>query len=159
MHARDRDKGIIHVSSYAQAERLSKPLLACPECRRRLVLIRTGERRAQTVERYRNTDAAWVIHPGLREGESFDDEQCRTQIIAKVPFADLGDPITKLRMDTELGKEYYYASTAAQIAQAAGRGMRHEEDHCETFILDGNFGGLYDRNRSAFPAWFQRQVR
>lgn len=158
MHSRSTERGIIHVSSYKQADQLSKGILACPECRARLVLLRVGERRAEAVQRFRDQGSAWIIHPGLREGESFDDDLCRIQILAKIPYGDLGDPLVKLRMKEPLGKEYYYASTAAQIAQMSGRGMRSETDYAETYILDAAFAGLYDRHRRLFPEWFRKQV-
>lgn len=160
MHGRHGEKGIIHVASRSQGELLARNILACPECRPRIVLLRVGERRTETLERYRMGGNTWIIHSSLGEGESFDDDQCRTQIIAKVPFLDLGDPLTKVRLETgSLGKDYYYSATAARIAQMSGRGMRHEADHCETFILDGSFGYLYDTHKEKFPLWFQRQLR
>ena len=92
--------------------------------------------------------------------ESFDDDACRIQLIAKVRYPDLSDPLVKMRAsDGGLGSKFYFNSTAAYTAQTVGRGMRHEGDYCETIILDGSFGSLYDKNRSAFPLWFHKQLR
>ena len=160
MHSRSNDKGIVHVASTAQADRISRAILRCPSCRGRLVLNRRGYGRAETIDRFRVGEHCWLVHPSVGEGESFDDEQCRIQLIAKVRYPDLGDPLVALRAgDKGLGQKFYFHSTAAYTAQTVGRGMRHEGDYCETFILDGSFSNLYDRNRQAFPLWFQRQLR
>lgn len=160
MHDRPGDRGIIHVASNLQCELAGREILRCDACRGRLVLLRRGGKRSESIERYRANPAAWIIHPSLGEGESFDDEQCRIQLIAKIKFPDLGDPLVSMRASSStLGQKYYFGSTAAYTAQTVGRGMRSTDDFCETFILDGSFATLYDRNRSAFPSWFHRQLR
>jgi Rad3-related DNA helicase len=185
MH-QNKEKGVIHVSSYEQIDKLARRLRRCRKCRGRLVIPAQGkkaydgkpiESRAGTLARWRDMAGAWLIHPSVGEGESFDDDQCRTQIIAKIRYPDLGDPLVRARTqprrdaaDDEgaqarsrkagsLGKLYYFGSTAAYTAQTVGRGMRHEKDHCITYILDESFGGLYDRNKRLFPSWFHRLLR
>lgn len=160
MHSRAGDKGIIHVASNIQATKVGKEILRCSSCRQRLVLLRAGKRRAETIEQFRSGSNTWIIHPSIGEGESFDDETCRIQLIAKVRYPDLSDPLVKIRAsDGGLGSKFYFNSTAAYTSQTVGRGMRHEGDYVETYILDGSFSSLYDRNRSAFPLWFHRQLR
>jgi Rad3-related DNA helicase len=161
MHGRTNDKGIIHVASTSQADAIGRAILRCPSCRGRLVLNRRGYGRAETIAKFRGLDVgAWLIHSSVGEGESFDDDQCRIQLVAKIRYPDLSDPLVSLRAnDGGLGKKFYFHSTAAYTAQTVGRGMRHEGDYCETYILDGSFGNLYDQNRRAFPEWFQRQLR
>lgn len=160
MHERPADRGIIHVASNLQCGLAGRDILRCDSCRGRLVLLRRGGKRSENIERYRATQGAWIIHPSLGEGESFDDEQCRIQLIAKVRYPDLSDPLTAMRAsDKGLGSKFYFHSTAAYTAQTVGRGMRHEGDYCETYIIDGSFGNLYDKNRRAFPEWFHKQLR
>ena len=160
MHNRIGDKGIIHVASNLQANKVGKEILHCPSCRGRLVLLRAGKRRAENIDQFRRGRNTWIIHPSIGEGESFDNDECRIQLIAKVRYPDLSDPLVKMRArDGGLGSKFYFNSTAAYTAQTVGRGMRHEGDYCETVILDGSFGSLYDKNRSAFPSWFHRQLQ
>ena len=156
IHAREGDKGVVHVASHRQVDMLSIPLLRCRVCRPRLLRLRIGEKREELLSLFRCSKDSILIHPGVGEGESFDDEHCRFQIIAKVKYPDLSDPVIKERAaDRAIGGEYYFGTAARNVVQAVGRGMRHEGDYCETFILDGSFGRLYDRNRSAFPVWFR----
>jgi len=160
MHTHSSDKGVIHVASGQQADRIARVIDACPDCRGRLIRNRRGRKRADTLAEFRVSSGGWIVHPSIGEGESFDDDGCRVQVIAKLRYPDLGDPVVKLRAkDRGLGERYYFHSTAAYTAQTIGRGMRNERDYCETYILDGSFGNLYDRNKEAFPEWFRNQLR
>jgi len=159
MHSTE-EKGVIHVASYKQVSQIEREIKRCASCRERLVSPRLDESRGETIGRYRDSAGHWLCHPSVGEGESLDDDLCRYQIIAKLRYPDLGDPVVKLRAaDKGIGGSYYFNSTAAYTAQTIGRGMRHAEDYCENFIFDGSFAGLYDRNRRAFPEWFQKQLR
>ncbi|KKN47956.1 hypothetical protein LCGC14_0657700 [marine sediment metagenome] len=94
-------------------------------------------------------------HNSVGEGESFDDDSARIQLIAKIPFPDLSSPLMRLRKEEPgIGKTYYAALTAGRVAQTAGRIMRHSKDFGETIILDGAFRNLYRYNKSLFPGWF-----
>ncbi len=92
----------------------------------------------------------------MGEGESFDDDSARIQLITKVPFPDLSDVLTKLRSEEPgVGKKLYAAMTLAKVGQIAGRVMRHERDYGETVILDGNFGRLWRYNKDLAPGWLK----
>ena len=91
----------------------------------------------------------------MGEGEDFAGDLGRIQLIAKLPFGDLGDKLTRLRSEEPgIGNRFYAAVTAGRIAQAAGRVMRHDLDFGETVILDGAFKRLWSWHRDVFPAWF-----
>lgn len=159
MHSHRGDRGIIHVSSYKQVAQISNAILRCPACRQRLVLLRHGQRREEAITRYRDRAGSWIIHPSLGEGESFDDDLCRVQIIAKIKYPDLGNKLVGARAaEPTLGKQWYFNQAAEYTVQTSGRGMRHANDFCETFIFDGSFGQLYDRNPDAFPQWFKERL-
>jgi len=89
------------------------------------------------------------------EGEDFIDGNARIQLIAKVPFGDLGDTLTRLRSEEPgIGSKFYAAQAANRIAQTAGRVMRHEKDYGDTVILDGSFRRLWSWHKDLFPPWF-----
>ena len=91
----------------------------------------------------------------MGEGESFDDDTARIQLIAKLPYPDLGDKLTRLRKEEPgMGTRMYAAMTLARIAQTSGRVMRHDRDHGETIILDGAFGRLWNWHKDLAPSWF-----
>jgi Rad3-related DNA helicase len=90
------------------------------------------------------------------EGEDFTGDLGRIQLIAKVPYPDLGDKLTRLRSEEPgMGRRMYAAMTLAKIAQTAGRVMRHEDDFGETVILDGSFRRLWQWHKDLAPDWFK----
>ena len=74
-------------------------------------------------------------------------------IIVKVPFPPVTDPVTKARMKVD--KAYLPFLTICEIVQAMGRGKRAHDHECDTFILDRQFGDwFYQANLQHFPNWF-----
>lgn len=74
------------------------------------------------------------------EGISLDDDKCRFQIIAKLSWQNLGDLVIKTKADNN--GNWYTLKTLQSLVQAIGRGIRHSEDWCVTYILDSSFGRL-----------------
>lgn len=157
VHGHQDVKGLVHVSSGKQVRKVMREALSCEECRTRLVLPDVKVRREKTIQQFKESPpGTWMCHYSAGQGEDFKDDMCRIQLIAKVPYLDLSDRLVKRRMnDGEAGEMFYNASTAAKLAQICGRGMRHESDYCETYILDGNFRYLYKDAESLFPSWFR----
>jgi Rad3-related DNA helicase len=160
VHRYNSVKGVIHVAARNQVDRLSSRVRECRAgCRDRLLLpskptLPGG--RAQLLDRFRRSPpGTWLCHYSMGEGESFDDDTARIQLIAKLPFADLGSKITRLRSEEPgIGSRYYAGLAAGRIAQICGRGMRHSADYCETILLDGAFGRLWQWHKELFPSWF-----
>ncbi|MCH7908852.1 MAG: hypothetical protein IIB38_04460 [Candidatus Hydrogenedentes bacterium] len=162
MHEYKNTRGIIHVTA---AKSLNRPLHVidgCESCAPRLLRPRgtdagRGKRRADLLSQFRRAGPdAWLAHYSVGEGESFDDDSARIQLITKVPYPDLSDVLTKLRSeDSGVGRKLYAAMTLAKIGQTAGRVMRHEKDYGETIILDGNFLRLWKWNKDLAPGWLK----
>ena len=92
----------------------------------------------------------------MGEGEDFTGDLGRIQLIAKIPYPDLGDKLTRLRSEEPgVGRRMYAAMTLAKIAQTAGRVMRHDKDFGETVILDGSFRRLWQWHKDLAPSWFK----
>ena len=161
VHEYHQTKGVIHVASGRQVEQLSRRVRNCVSCRDRLIRPQSGVPRADTIDRYRRgPPGTWLIHYSVGEGEDFRDDLCRIQLVAKVPYPDLGDRLTKLRSDEPgLGKKMYAAMTLNKLAQTAGRIMRHNKDYGETIILDANFKRLWIWNGQLAPSWFGPLLR
>jgi Rad3-related DNA helicase len=52
------------------------------------------------------------------------------------------------------GAAWYDAESVRQLCQMTGRGVRHDADRCETYILDSEFERLLARRRGMFPRWW-----
>ncbi len=160
VHKRRDVKGIVHVTARAQVSEVMGAAMECHECAPRLILPNKGITREETLKQFRKSPPGhWLCHYSVGEGEDFKDDQCRIQLITKVPYSALSDDLTKLRLNTDIGQGWYDSVTASKIAQIAGRGMRHEGDFCETVILDGSFAALYERAEDLFPKWFRKLLK
>ncbi len=159
VHRYSSVKGVIHVAAKNQVERVVARAARCSDCRTRLLRPSPGSRRtrAELLEAFRQSQlGTWLCHYSMGEGESFDDDTARIQLIAKLPWPDLADKLTRLRMEEPgIGSRMYAAMTLAKIAQTSGRVMRHDKDYGETIILDGSFKRLWKWHHDLAPDWFK----
>lgn len=152
LRARGDRKGIIHTVSYRRRDLI----LARSEHRDRMVT----HGRFNTMDEIRKFKAAKpgtiLVSPSVTTGYDFPYSECEFQIICKIPFPDSRDPVVKARSDID---SKYAAHVAMQdLVQAVGRGMRAEDDRCETFIIDDHAKWFLNRNADLAPRWFRRAL-
>jgi ATP-dependent DNA helicase DinG len=152
--AHPRDKGLVHVASYAAARRLMADVAArAPAEARRLIFVESSEAKSAALERHRASPAPTVLlSPSLREGVDLPDDFLRFQIVTKMPYPDLGDPWTAARRARD--PRWYAVETAKALVQAYGRSCRHADDHGVTYVLDAQFERFLQHNRPLLPEWF-----
>ncbi len=161
VHRYSSVKGVIHVSAKNQVERVLHTARLCAGCKERIIDPRAvgnnRRSRAEVLQTFRDAPPGhWLCHYSVGEGESFDDDTARIQLISKLPYPDLGDKLTRLRSEEPgVGRRMYAAMTLAKIAQTAGRVMRHSNDYGETVILDGSFKRLWTWHKDLAPDWFK----
>lgn len=140
-------KGIVQPRSYARAEEVAN----MSTWRDFIITHKPGET-AAAVDLFKSSSAPCIlISPAIEEGYDFPDDECRYQIILKVPFIDTRDPITKARCKSDRAYANYLAGQA--LVQQVGRGMRSATDWCETFILDEHWAWFF--KATEFPKWFK----
>jgi len=144
-------KGIIHTRSYARA----KQVMARSKHSDMMLTHDTRSTRA-VVEAFKAADPPCVlVSPSIEEGFDFPYDECRYQILAKVPFVDGRSPLIKARSADDKG---YVKHLAAQtIVQQYGRGMRSADDMCETFMIDDHW--RWFQKAGVFPGWFKHAWR
>ena len=146
--AREDRKGIVHTGSYARAKLIHDH----SQHRHRLMLHDRGTTRTQVEAFRRAGPGAVMVSPSLTTGFDFAGQACEYQVILKVPWPDSREPIVAART---LRDKTYPAYVAMQdLVQAVGRGMRSEEDRCETFILDDHVQWFVRSHASFAPQWF-----
>jgi ATP-dependent DNA helicase DinG len=152
--AHPRDKGLLHVASYAVARRLVAELArTAPAEARRLIYVESADAKARALEQHRAaTSPTVLVSPSLREGVDLPDDFLRFQIVTKMPYGDLGDPWTAARQARD--PRWYALETAKALVQAYGRSCRHVEDFGVTYILDGQFARFLQHYRPLLPEWF-----
>lgn len=152
-------KGIIHTVSFDRARYLLE------HSRHAQLMLwnepgRGKESTQSVVQRFKRSAApAILVSPSVDTGYDFPFAQCEYQIIMKVPFLDTRNPISKARIASDDDYGLYVAMQS--IIQMAGRGMRAQDDHCETLITDDQFLWFYGKclKLGFVPAWFAPAVR
>lgn len=101
---------------------------------------------------------AVVATPAMHTGVDLPDDQCRLQILLKVPFPDTRDPVVAARRQS-MPKYLYYAAMKYTV-QAAGRAQgRHETDYGEMWILDSNALWFFEQAKDFMPEYFRPAVK
>lgn len=144
-------KGLIH-ATYNQAA-LLKNLL--PKER---FLYHTRSNKKQVYEKFRETNEPVIlVASGLYEGIDLPEDSGRWQVLAKVPFPNLGEPAIKYRMAKD--EDWYSWAATKVVLQACGRICRGPTDFGETYIIDDSFKRLYQNNPKQYPEWFKDSVK
>lgn len=147
------DRVLVHTVSYKLADELKKRV----NTRRPKYTYANARDKEFAVQQYRARQGAVMFAPSLDRGVDFKDDDCRVQVIAKVPFPNLGDRRTSARMHLPGGNMWYRVQTVRTVMQMTGRAVRSKDDYATTYILDKQFGSnLYDGpGKMLFPKWWR----
>jgi ATP-dependent DNA helicase DinG len=146
------DRGIVHVSSYTQARAI---IDGCQNTR--LVAHDNAREKESLMVKMFAEPGTVIVSPSSHEGLDLYDDRSRFQVIAKLPFANLGDKRVKRRKETDAN--WYTLHTAQKLIQACGRSIRSETDHAVTYLVDAAFERFYGRAYDFFPAYFRESLR
>lgn len=142
------EKGIIHVSSHYMAKMIFDKLLSD-----RLIIVEDFDNRDEMLDfHYENSRGTVLISPSLMQGIDLKDNLSRFQIIAKVPYPNLGSKYISTKKD--MISDWYFYQTIKMIVQSYGRSIRSQTDYAITYILDSDFEKLYKYNTKMFPKYF-----
>jgi ATP-dependent DNA helicase DinG len=146
------DKGIIHCHSYKIAKYLKNNIKS------KRLLIHNSENRDQVLEKHiKSKKNTVLLSPSMSEGVDLKEDLSRFQILCKVPYPYLGDPIIKKRMSKR--KTWYPLQTAKTIVQSVGRSVRSKDDQAVTYILDQDWQRFFNRNKHFFPEDFKNCLK
>jgi ATP-dependent DNA helicase DinG len=149
------DKILVHTVSYA-LNKVIEDTLNNSEHYLRTITYRSASEKQRAIDRYLYTPAAVLLAPSLDRGIDLPDDSCRVIIIAKVPFPSLGDKQIAARLYSKGGSQWYAVKTVRSLVQMSGRGFRHEDDYCETYILDSQFIKMvWQKNKHLLPEWWR----
>ena len=87
--------------------------------------------------------------PSLVEGIDLKDDLCRFIVVMKIPYPSLGDKFIERKF--KANPQWYIWKTVNSLVQGIGRGVRNENDWCETYILDATMDNILLRNRNLIP--------
>jgi ATP-dependent DNA helicase DinG len=147
-------RGVIHSHSFALTKQLADRLMRYSD---RLLVQRPESDRQALIDEHLHSDRPTVLlSPSMTEGLDLYDDLSRFTIWPKIPYAYLGDPWTKARMEDD--QEWYGWQAVKTIIQGCGRSVRHDQDYCDTFILDAGLSNLWSRSGDLAPKWFNDSI-
>jgi ATP-dependent DNA helicase DinG len=148
-------KILIHTVSYA-LNKVIHDHLSQSEHYLRAITYHSAREKQSAIDRFLYTDSAILLAPSLDRGIDLPDDDCRVIVVCKVPFPSLGDKQISTRLYSKGGQNWYAVRTIRSLVQMTGRGFRHNEDFCETYILDSNFISMVLRkNKHLLPQWWK----
>tara|TARA_R110000803_G_scaffold59694_3_gene118521 strand:- start:1061 stop:2686 length:1626 start_codon:yes stop_codon:yes gene_type:complete len=154
MQEHENEKGIIHCHTYRIANYLKNNIRGKLGKR---ILIHDSKNRDATLQKHMSSKEPTVLlSPSMTEGIDLKGDLSRFQVICKVPYPWLGDPIVKKRMHKF--PNWYSLKTAITIVQAVGRSVRNSEDTAITYILDSDWDRFYGKNKKLFCEDFKRLI-
>jgi len=113
----------------------------------------------QALQRYLATEGAVLIAPSMDRGVDLPGDACRVQVVAKVPFPNLGDKQVNKRLYTHGGQEWYAVQTVRSLVQMTGRGVRSPEDFAVTYVFDHSFtSNIWRKSRMLLPKWWVEAI-
>jgi Rad3-related DNA helicase len=143
------EKGLIHTTSYQLCDIIMTESMFA----RSGLLIRGG---LGAVEKFKESEVGVLVSPRDTEGLDLPDDLCRFIIFPKIPYANLGDPLVRMRMEFIPGSYEFDAMT--KIIQGCGRAVRHDLDYARAYILDSMWIPLYKKTYNMLPGWFKAAV-
>lgn len=151
--SRPSTKGIIHAVSYDRCKRIYHT-----SSHRNRMMTHDSDTTHLIVERFKeSTEPKILVSPSVVTGFDFPYDQCRWQIIGKLPFPDGRSEVMKAR--TKIDPEYGMYLTMQALIQACGRGTRAPDDFCECFVIDDHFSWFIGKYRSMAQQWFLNAIK
>jgi len=153
--ARAPGRVLIHTVSYDLNDYLYKELR---DARPSFTYAKSSDKDL-AIRRYRDQDSSVLYAPSLERGVDLPDDFCRHIVVAKIPFPNLGDKQISSRLYSRGGQSWYAMKTIRSLVQMTGRGMRSENDWCNSYILDSQFlTHIWNRTRHLLPAWWKEAL-
>ncbi len=150
----EHEKGLIHTHNYKCQRYIMNKIRNS-----RLIDHNTLNRESKLHQFEESEKSLVLVSPSMSEGVDLPYEKCQFQVIYKIPFPYLGDRQVSQRKLKD--PKWYAYKTVMTLIQAYGRGMRAEDDHCETYIIDGNIRMLFSNRlyRPLVPEFFKEAVQ
>lgn len=93
-----------------------------------------------------------LVSPRVTTGYDFPGDECRFQIVGKIPYPDTRDDIMRARCKVDKNYAPYHAMQT--LVQTTGRGTRSADDWCDTWIIDDNAKWFVRKYSKFAPRYF-----
>jgi Rad3-related DNA helicase len=151
-HHKD-DKGVIHTHTGSITSFMKENLAGS-----RFLYRQDESNNEQIIEEHiKSKLPTVVVSPSLTHGVDLKHTLARFQIIVKLPYLPLNDKRIKHLFNED--SSWYTNKMLSSLVQACGRGVRSEDDWCNTYILDGGTADVIRRSKSKLPKYFLDRVQ
>ena len=142
------DKGIIHTQNMNITNYMRENLKG-----NRFLFREQGVMNQEILEQHLASGTNTVlVSPSMTHGVDLKDDLARFQIIIKAPYLPLNSK--RIKKLFQMDPQWYANRMLTTVIQAAGRGIRSKDDHCVTYIIDGNIAQAIIDNASKLPKYF-----
>lgn len=146
-------KGIIHCTSYAQCDHIAKNI--SEDNRKRLLVTGTfGISQEAVLKQHSESNNTVLLSPSLHQGVDLKDDLSRFQVIIKIPYPDISDKRTSIKMKRDY--KWYMWQTMLRLVQSYGRSVRNEQDSAVTYVLDSKLKSFI--NNRMMPEYVREAV-
>lgn len=147
------DRMLVHTVNYKLSGYFYEQLRMRQD--RPILTYTSAREREYVLNEFKATEGAVLFAPSMSRGIDLPDDLCRVQVIAKMPFPNLGDERVKARLWSQGGQPWYTAQTIREVVQGVGRAVRHRGDHAVTYIFDKQFLKVWSQYSDMFPKYFR----
>jgi Rad3-related DNA helicase len=134
-------KGLVHTASYNLAEYFKQHSVYGL----RLITHQNAAERERSLQAFiESPEPLVMVSPSMTRGFDGKNDRCRFIIVIKLPYPNPADPQIARRLQEPDGQGWYDYGVMREIIQETSRGNRGEHDFCEIYILDSQFGKLFD---------------
>ena len=148
----ENEKGIIHTVNNYFRDYLSDNLDSDR------IISHNSYNRERKLKEFEESDEPLVfISPSMDEGVDLPGDKCRFQIIYKIPYPYLEKQVN-IRKNIDMG--WYHYNTIVRLLQTYGRGMRYQDDYCQTYFIDDTSNLFYWDNMlyNLIPDFFKNAI-
>ncbi|MEM0135497.1 MAG: ATP-dependent DNA helicase [Thermoplasmatales archaeon] len=108
---------------------------------------------------YKKHNNSVIVAYSFDRGVDLPEDLCSCIIICKMPFASLGDKQVSRRLYSKGGSIWYTVNCIRTTIQQCGRGVRHENDKCDSWIIDTQFiTNIWKKSKHLIPRWWRDAV-
>lgn len=130
-----KKKNVLIHTTYSKMERLADEMHNINPYLR--LHTHNSENKQTIIEQWKE-EGGILLGAGVDTGLDLKDNLCRVNIIYNIRWPSLGDHWVEKRKSWANGQRWYTLEALKYVIQAAGRGVRHENDWCLTLCLDPN---------------------
>lgn len=146
------DKGVIHTVSDECRD------FIVDNIRIKRIITHNSDNREEQLNKFKQSNEPLVfVSSSMNEGVDLPGEQCRFQIIYKLPFIGKTERVIRRQETYDDGKDWYLYKMLTRLIQTYGRGIRFEGDHCKTYIIDNRIWEIIEddlENNQIIPQYF-----